>query len=50
MLDMGYNRRPSTWLNAHCVLHADGRRQMIIVIKGRFRAEPEHKQAKKAAR
>lgn len=35
-LDMGYNSRPSSWLNAHVVLHADGKRQMVIVIDGRF--------------
>lgn len=27
---------PSGWLNAHCPLHADGKRQLIIIIDGRF--------------
>ncbi len=33
---MGYNRRPSTWLHAHVVLGADGKRQMIVVLNGKF--------------
>lgn len=33
----GYNHLPSTWMNAHCILHADGKRQMIIIVSGRFR-------------
>lgn len=36
-LDHGYNKLPSTWAHAHCVLHADGKRQMIFIINGRFR-------------
>jgi hypothetical protein len=37
---MGYNRRPSTWLNAHVVLHADGKRQLVVIINGKFRGTP----------
>ncbi|MEY4507993.1 MAG: hypothetical protein RLZZ450_115 [Pseudomonadota bacterium] len=33
-LDMGYNRRPTTWLHAHVVLHRDGKRQMVVVVEG----------------
>jgi hypothetical protein len=29
---------PSSWLNAHCVINADGKRQMLIIIDGRWRA------------
>jgi hypothetical protein len=36
-LDMDYNTRPSTWLHAHVVLHADGKRQLIITIGEAFR-------------
>lgn len=36
-LEHGYNHLPSTWMNAHCVLHADGKRQMVIIMNGRFR-------------
>ncbi len=38
-LDHGYNLLPSGWANAHCILHADGRRQMVFVINGKFRGE-----------
>lgn len=37
---MGYNHMPSTWLHAHVVLGADGKRQLIIIVGGRFRADP----------
>jgi hypothetical protein len=37
-LDMEYNYRPNTWLHAHVVLHADGKRQMIVTIEEDFRA------------
>ncbi len=36
-LDHGYNLLPSTWLNAHVVLHADGKRQLIVIVKGRHK-------------
>jgi len=29
---------PSSWLNAHVLLHDDGKRQMLFVIDGRWRA------------
>jgi hypothetical protein len=35
-LDHGYNLLPSTWLNAHIVLQADGKRQLIIIIDDMF--------------
>jgi hypothetical protein len=33
---MGYNRRPSTWLHAHVVQGADGKRQLIVVVNGTY--------------
>ncbi len=37
-LDMGYNRRgPSSWLVAHTVTHQDGKRQMVVCIRDKFR-------------
>ncbi len=36
-LDHGYNLLPSAWVNAHTILHQDGKRQLIIIVKGRFR-------------
>lgn len=36
-LRLEYNKGPSSWLNAHCVLNADGKRQLIIIVDGRFK-------------
>ena len=37
-LDMGYNRGPSSWLHTHCVTYANGKRTLINVIDGQWRA------------
>lgn len=39
-LRLEYNVGPSSWLNAHCILHADGKRQIVTVVDGRWRATP----------
>ncbi len=36
-LRLEYNGGPSSWLNAHCILHADGKRQLLIIVGGRWR-------------
>jgi hypothetical protein len=36
-LRLEYNSGPSSWLNAHAVLHADGKRQLIFIIDGQWR-------------
>lgn len=36
-LKLEYNNGPSSWLNTHCVLHADGKRQLINIIDGTWR-------------
>ena len=36
-LDQGYNALPGTWLNAHVVQYPDGKRAIVIIIKGRYR-------------
>jgi hypothetical protein len=36
-LRLEYNSGPSAWLNTHCVLHADGKRQLINIIEGEWR-------------
>ena len=36
-LRLEYNQGPSGWLNAHCVLNADGKRQLVIIVDGKFR-------------
>lgn len=37
-LRLEYNGGPSSWLNAHCILHADGKRQLITIVNGKWRA------------
>ncbi len=37
-VDHGYNGLPSSWLVAHIATHADGKRQVVICIRDRFRA------------
>jgi hypothetical protein len=36
-LRLEYNIGPSGWLNTHCVIHADGKRQLVTIIEGKFR-------------
>jgi hypothetical protein len=36
-LKLEYNTGPSAWLNTHCILHHDGKRQLISVIDGSWR-------------
>lgn len=36
-LRLEYNAGPSSWLNAHAVLHADGKRQLVFIIDGQWR-------------
>jgi len=38
-LRLEYNSGPSSWLNAHCLLHADGKRQLIIIVGGKWRLQ-----------
>lgn len=36
-LRLEYNSGPSSWLNAHCLLNADGKRQLIVIVDGEWR-------------
>jgi hypothetical protein len=36
-LRLEYNHGASSWLNAHCILHADGKRQIIVIVDGKWR-------------
>ncbi len=36
-LRLEYNEGPSSWLHAHGLLHANGKRQLVIIIDGKFR-------------
>lgn len=45
-LRLEYNLGPSSWRNAHCVVNADGKRQLIFVTDGEWRGPiPEKKAA-----
>jgi len=37
LLRLEYTSGPTSWLNSHCVLHADGKRQLIHIIDGNWR-------------
>jgi hypothetical protein len=37
MLRLEYTHGPGAWLNTHCVVHADGKRQLITIIDGEWR-------------
>lgn len=37
-LRLEYNGGPSSWLNAHCSINADGKRQLIFIVDGQWRA------------
>lgn len=36
-LKLEYTSGPSSWLNTHCLVHADGKRQLINIIDGKWR-------------
>lgn len=38
-LRLDYNPGPSSWLNTHCIVHANGKRQLINIIYGDWRFE-----------
>ena len=37
-LRLEYNHGPSTWLNTHCIIYKNGKRQLINIIGGRWKA------------
>jgi len=37
-LDHGYNARPSSWLNTHALIYANGTATLIHVISGQYRS------------
>ena len=38
VLKLEYNQGgPSGWLNTHCLIHADGKRQLVTIIEGKWR-------------
>lgn len=34
IMDMGYNKGPSSWLNTHCIKYANGKKSLISIVKG----------------
>lgn len=38
ILNLEYNDGPSSWLNTHCLIYANGKRQLINIIKGKWKA------------
>lgn len=36
-LKLGYNQGPSSWVQAHCLVYANGDRQILSIINGRWR-------------
>lgn len=36
-LKLEYNQGPSGWLNCHALIHADGKRQLVVIIEGKWR-------------
>ena len=37
-LNLEYAQGPSSWLHCHCVIHANGKRQLLPIIEGKWRA------------
>lgn len=37
-LKLEYSGGPSSWMNTHCIVHKNGKRQLINIIKGKWRA------------
>ena len=35
-LRLEYNHGPSSWLNCHAILHADGKRQLVMLVDGKW--------------
>ena len=36
---MDYTKGPSSWLHTHCIIHKNGKRQLITIIGGKWRIE-----------
>lgn len=36
-LRLEYNHGPSSWLNAHCIIHEGGKRQLVFIVDGKWR-------------
>lgn len=36
LLDMGYNKGPSSWAQTHCIQYTNGKRALITIINGKY--------------
>jgi hypothetical protein len=48
-LDMGYNKGPSSWSHSHIITYPNGKRAIITVKNGKWKADPEVKLSLAAA-
>jgi hypothetical protein len=48
-LSLEYTSGPSTWAHAHCLIWPNGKRQLVFVINGKWRREPEKKRSRRKA-
>lgn len=39
LLNLDYTSGPSSWLHTHCIIHPNGKRQLVHIINGKFRRE-----------
>ncbi len=49
LLRLEYNGGPSSWLNAHCLVNADGKRQLLLIVDGAYRASRRERTIKQRA-
>lgn len=47
-LSLEYTSGPSSWLNTHCVIYANGKRALINIVEGRWRVPLERRKARAA--
>lgn len=45
-LRLEYNSGPGAWLNAHCILHEGGKRQLVIIVDGKWRGRVKNRRIK----
>lgn len=41
-LDLGYNSGPGSWSWTHCIIHANGKRQLVTMYDGAWRGEGDY--------
>ncbi len=46
-LRLEYNSGPGAWLNAHCILHEGGKRQLVIIVDGNWRGRVKERRVRR---